>query len=207
MKKKEKDFYDAVMACNIPVLTLDHNWHKLFGGEDATPAVKALQEELNELLKRQGRATTEGKKTTALKKKLMEEIIPLADAYSKKEDKAIEKQIEEHKRLIEECNDKLKDCRLELNALPDQIKKTNRKLMFATMDICYRQLNDNAADIAAAEEWIRNTRIELKKQLVRKQEMEQQNQELYSYMHSIFGADVINLFDGEYGVKESREDG
>ena len=37
--------------------------------------------------------------------------------------------------------------------------------------------------------------------------MEQKNQELYSYMHSIFGADVINLFDGEYGKKESKEDG
>ena len=37
--------------------------------------------------------------------------------------------------------------------------------------------------------------------------LEQKNQELYSYMHSIFGADVINLFDGEYGNKESKEDG
>lgn len=91
MKKKEKDFYEAVNAYNIPVLTLDHNWHKLFGNEEATPAVKVLQEELNELLKKQGRAATEGKKTAALKKKLMEEIIPLADAYNKKEDKATEK--------------------------------------------------------------------------------------------------------------------
>ena len=75
------------------------------------------------------------------------------------------------------------------------------------MDICYRQLNENTASIAAAEDWIRDTRIELKKQLIRKQEMEQKNQELYSYMQSIFGADVINLFDGEYGNKESKEDG
>ena len=81
MKKKEKDFYEAVNAYNIPVLTLDHNWHKLFGNEEATPAVKVLQEELNELLKKQGRAATEGKKTAALKKKLMEEIIPLAEQF------------------------------------------------------------------------------------------------------------------------------
>ena len=67
MKKKEKDFYEAVNAYNIPVLTLDHNWHKLFGNEEATPAVKVLQEELNELLKKQGRAATEGKKDSRLK--------------------------------------------------------------------------------------------------------------------------------------------
>ena len=89
----------------------------------------------------------------------MEEIIPLADAYNKKEDKATEKKIEEHKRLIAECNEKLKDYRLELNALPDEIKAVNKKLMFATMDLCYRQLNENTASIAAAEEWIRDTRI------------------------------------------------
>ena len=65
----------------------------------------------------------------------MEEIIPLADAYNKKEDKATEKKIEEHKRLISECNEKLNDYRLELNALPDEIKAVNKKLMFATMDI------------------------------------------------------------------------
>lgn len=207
MKKKEKDFYEAVNAYQIPLLTLDHNWHKLFDNEEATPAIKALQEELNELLKKQGKAATEGKKTAALKKKLMEEIIPLVDAYNKKEDKATENKIEEHKRLIAECNEKISDYRRELNFLPEEIKKTNQKLMFATMDICYRRLNENSASIAASEEWIRDTRIELKKQLIRKQEMEQQNEELYSYMHSIFGADVINLFDGEYGSKERKEDG
>lgn len=34
--------------------------------------------------------------------------------------------IEEHKRLIAECNEKLKDYRLELNALPDEIKAVNK---------------------------------------------------------------------------------
>lgn len=42
-------------------------------------------------------------------------------------------------------------------------------------------------------------RVELKKRLIRKQEMEQMNQELYSYMHDIFGAEVIEIFDMKYG--------
>ena len=38
-------------------------------------------------------------------------------------------------------------------------------------------------------------RIELKKNIVRKQEKEIKNHELYSYMHDVFGADVVEIFD------------
>ena len=41
-------------------------------------------------------------------------------------------------------------------------------------------------------------RIELKKKVIRKQEKERKNQALYSYMHDIFGADVIEIFDMKY---------
>ena len=37
--------------------------------------------------------------------------------------------------------------------------------------------------------------------LILKQEKETVNQELYSYMHDIFGADVINLFDTKYKIE------
>ena len=42
---------------------------------------------------------------------------------------------------------------------------------------------------------------ELKEKLILKQEKETVNQELYSYMHDIFGADVINLFDTKYKIE------
>ena len=37
--------------------------------------------------------------------------------------------------------------------------------------------------------------MELKKNIVRKQEMDIKNHELYSFMHDIFGPDVIEIFD------------
>ena len=45
-------------------------------------------------------------------------------------------------------------------------------------------------------------RIELKKNLVRKQEKELKNHALYSYMHDIFGAEVIEIFDMKYNPEE-----
>ena len=43
-------------------------------------------------------------------------------------------------------------------------------------------------------------RDELKLKLIHKQEMEQDNQKLYSYMHDIFGADVIDIFDMKFKI-------
>ena len=50
---------------------------------------------------------------------------------------------------------------------------------------------------------MKQTRRELKKKLVRKQEKEDVNNGLYAYMHDIFGADVIELFDMQYQAQEA----
>ena len=207
MNQKEEAFYHAITGMNIPILTLDHNWHNLFGKEQATPAIKALEEELNNLLKQQGKVTSEAKKVKSVKKKLMDEIIPLADELDKNRTAGMEKKLSEHKKLIQECNDKLDEYRNILREIPGKIKKTNQELMFATMDVCYNRLKDNAKSIENTDKWIKDTRIELKKQMIRKQEMEEQNEKLYSYMHMIFGADVIDLFDVKYDMEENKEDG
>lgn len=41
----------------------------------------------------------------------------------------------------------------------------------------------------------KGNRKELKIRLVKKQALEQQNQRIYAYMHDVFGADVVDIFD------------
>ena len=36
--------------------------------------------------------------------------------------------------------------------------------------------------------------------------MEQQNQRIYSYMHDIFGADVVNVFDMQYQSEDMHKE-
>jgi hypothetical protein len=55
-------------------------------------------------------------------------------------------------------------------------------------------LKDNNADIERYQDLIKNMRIELKKDIIKKQDKEIMNREMYSYMHDIFGADVIRSF-------------
>lgn len=205
MGRREEVFEPALQNKKIPVLTLDHKWHLLFGTAEATEAVLKLETQLNELLKRQGKLNTESKEIKKLKKKLMDEIVPMVDSLEQKKDSSLEKKIEANKRLINECNEKLEAYRDELMELPGQIEKANYNLMLATMDACYDKLKENTDEITEIAGWITQVRIELKKKIIRKQEKEQQNHELYSYMHAIFGADVIDMFDMKYIPEEHQK--
>ena len=134
----------------------------------------------------------------------MSEIVPMVNEAEETGDKKIEKKIDQHKRLIEECNEKLDAYQDELKELPIEINRVNRQLMLLTMECCYRTMHQNNSEIQAIEDWVIEVRIELKKRLVEKQEMEQKNQQIYSYMHDVFGAEVLNLFDMTYNPEKKR---
>lgn len=200
-KEKDAAFSSALQGKKIPVLTLDNKWYRLLD-EMGKAAVKEQEDRLNVLLKRQGKLNTETKDIKRLKKKLMNEIMTMVDEAEQQSSKSLEKKIQEHKRLIEECNEKLESYQEELREIPYEIDKINSRLMLLTMDYCYEIMQDNEAEIQRIADWVTEIRIELKKQLIRKQEMEQKNQDIYSYMHDIFGADVVNLFDMKYNPSE-----
>ncbi len=191
MAKKGESYKQALKGKRIPILTLDNKWYRLFTMMEPDRELKHLEENLNSLLKQQGKMNTESKSLKKIKKKLMDEIVQLME----RNDKAANKKIEENKRLIEECNEKLDDYQDKLLDIPKEIDKVNYDLMIRTMEMCYEVLQTNSKEIDEIGEWITNIRIELKKNIVRKQEKEIKNHELYSFMHDIFGADVVEIFD------------
>ncbi len=205
MSRKDEVFEPALKNKNIPVLTLDHNWHKLFSNADTTQAILKLEERLNDLLKRQGKLNTESKEIKKLKRRLMNEIVPMVDELAQNKDVTLEDKIEENKRLINDCNEKLDLYSDELLELPGLIAEANYQLMLVTMDACYDALHENSKEIEEIEKWITLIRFELKKKIIRKQEKEKKNRDLYAYMHAIFGADVIDIFDMRYIPKEQRQ--
>lgn len=197
MSEKEDIYKEALMGKKIPILTLDHKWHRLFTQTEYDKHIRQLEEKLNELLKKQGKFSTEMKEVKRLKKKLLQEIMEYA-AEAAEGNAAAQKKTEENSRLVSECNEKIEECEEELFDLPKEIDKVNRQLMLATMENCYWRLKQNEAEIEETAEWIAWVREELKERLIKKQEQELMNQELYSYMHDIFGADVIDIFDMKY---------
>lgn len=204
MERTDEVFRAALEDKKIPILTLDHKWHQLFTQQEYSSEIKDMECELNGLLKRQGKVNTKNREIRKLKKKLMDEIVLLANEMENGATLRLEKEMETHKRLVNECNEKLAACEEEMLELPRQIVQLNHKLMLATMEICYQKLQENTDELNEIEEWIRNIRRELKKKVVRKQEKEMMNHQLYSYMHDIFGADVIEIFDMKYDPEQGR---
>lgn len=207
MAHSENAFKEALAGKEIPLLTLDNKWHQLFTqAQTEIPAeVQRGEAKLKELLKRQGKLNTESKDIRKVKKRLMTEIMEMADSSGGNPDAATEKKMEDNRRLINECNERLDDYARELRLLPEEIAQINHKLMLITMDICYKRIAENTREIDKIEEWVRDTRIEMKKKLVRKVENEQEVFNLYSYMHDIFGAEVIEIFDLKYNPEERRK--
>ena len=199
MSRKDEIYSPALKEKKIPILTLDNKWHRLFTQTNPNKTILRLEEELNDLLKKQGKATTESKDIKRLKKKLMQEIVENAEGTAEGNNQKALKKMEDNKRLINECNERLTMYEDQLIELPGEIDRVNRELMLQNMDICYDTLKTNETEIEETAKWVAAIRVELKKRLIRKQEMEQMNQELYSYMHDIFGAEVIEIFDMKYG--------
>lgn len=194
MDNRQELFLNALQGKKIPILTLDNKWYRLLD-EAGKKTAGSLSDRLNELLRRQGKLNTETKDIRKLKKKLMNEIVPMVDEAEQSGDTELEKKITDHKRIIEECNEKLEAYQDELLELPREIEQVNFKLMLLTMECCYDAMHANTEEIQKITDWVSQIRRELKKKLIRKQEMEMQNQEIYSYMHDVFGADVVDLFD------------
>ncbi len=187
-------FERALEGKRIPILTLDNKWYQLLD-EEARESVAQLEGELNGLLKQQGKLNNEVKEIKRLKKRLMEEIVSMMGEEEQSEDSENAQKSEQNKRLVEECNEKLEACQDQLLDLPREIERANFQLMLATMDCCYGSMAENTEAIRETEEWIAEIRVELKKRLVRKQELERHNHAIYNYMHDVFGAEVVDIFD------------
>ena len=199
MENKEELFQQSLAGKKIPVLSLDYKWHRLFTQTGVmTPEIKEDQEKLNELLKKQGKANTQIKNLSLYKKKLMAEIVELSEGIGTGENSAA---LAEHKRLVEECNEKIEEYQDQSMELPREIDQTNKRLMLATMELCYDMIQRNTQEIQEITAWVDAMRVELKKKVVKKQEKIIWNQELYAYMHDIFGPEVIEMFDMQYFSK------
>ena len=153
------------------------------------------REENSHTICRTDRAVKTAGRCGELKKRLMDEIVTLAETGCDGTDKKAEKKLDEHKALIEECNRKIDECEDLLISLPGELDEVNRKLMLKTMEISYDLLKKNGQEIETLTEWIDSTREELKEKLVRRQEMQGTSQNIYTYMHNVFGPEVVDIFD------------
>ena len=200
---KEKEYFKgALINKKVPILVLDQKWHRLFAIQGKSDEIQSTEEELNHLIARQGQANQDIKDLKKVKASLMESIVAHMDESDEQSNRpSNDKIMDENTRLINEVNEKIEACEDELLELPKQIKETNERLMLASMEFCYEKLRTNDEEIKEIDAWIKQVRIDLKKNIIKKQNREINSKEIYSYMHDIFGAEIIDVFD----LKEEEE--
>lgn len=194
----EQTFIAALQGKKVPILVLDQKWHRLFAIHGKPDEVKALEAELGTLLARQGKLTNELKELKKLKTKLMGNIVQNmddAEAAAASNDG----------KMIDEINQKSDAYEDELLELPEKIREVNQQLMLKSMDYFYDKLKVNREESKEIEEWIAQVRIDLKKNIIRKQNRDINNREIYAYLHDIFGPEVIDLFDVQLDTNEGLE--
>ena len=195
--KTEEEFKKALSDKNIPILVLDQKWHRLFAIHGKTDEIKEAETEVSELLALQGKINNELKKLKKIKSQLMDDIVQNMDDENDNSAER-EKKRQENKKLIDEVNEKIAEEEDRLLEIPKEIKDANERLMILSMDYFYSKIRVNHTEAQEIEEWIAQVRIDLKKNIIRKQNRTINNKEIYSYLHDIFGAEVLDLFDIQY---------
>lgn len=201
--KEEQELLQALSQTKVPILVLDQKWHRLFALNGKPEEVKTPEAVLNDLLERQGQLNNDMKDLKKTKSRLMDNIVQnMEGTHEENINDISSRKLEEDRRLIDEINGKIEEYEDELLDLPRQIQEANRTLMVATMNFCYQKLRDNVNEIDEITAWITQVRIDLKKNIIKKQNREINNRQIYSYMHDIFGAQILDLFD----LKEEDEE-
>lgn len=192
--------YEIVKNKKLPILTLDNRWHELLPDSEKTDYIRELEQKVNKLLKKQGKLVDDIKDMKKLKKHLMKDILINMDIGKDRD-----KKLGRLKQNIHEINDRIEAEMNELGDIPYQIKEVNEKLVVESMQLFYERMESNEAELKNVAEWINRMRDELTNKILLKQELETKNVALYTYMHDILGADLIEMFDKHHQKNSSRQ--
>lgn len=204
MRKKQKsvDFSNLLSSKRIPIVVLDERWHKLFEKEPKSSKIIELEKKLNDLLKQQGRLVTEGKSLKSAKNQLMDGIVANMNVDLSPAGKLNGKKLQKSQKLIQEINGKLKETDNDLAEIPYRIREANSKLVVEGINQCYQKLEVNADERNELDLKMNAMREELKHMIVRKQDLEEENANIYTYMHDVLGSEIMETLDQKYGRKK-----
>lgn len=195
---KDIDFKKIFKNKKIPILTLDERWYALFPDEEKPSHIKDIEDELNELMKRQGKLVTDLKDMKKLKNSLMKEIIDNMDVDDSAAGMKKAKKLDQNQKFIKELSEKIKVTEDEIIEIPYHIKAVNEKLMIESAKECYKRLDYNNEKIDEITQWVNHVREELKEKILIKQDMETQNNTIYSYMHDLLGPNLLQSLDESF---------
>lgn len=206
-KTEEVQYENYIDMKKVPILPLDNRWHQLFPDNSKPARIKKLEKEVMDIIKKENGVSQDIKNLLNLKKKLMSEIVSNMEEADESNEKTRQKKLAASQKLILDINNKKTNLENEKYELPYKLIKANEALLLESIEICYNRIKNNQRQVEALTEWIEKTRMELKKNVVVRQEKMDDNNNVYAYMHDMLGPEFMEVFDSghNYSNKKSEE--
>lgn len=182
---------------HMPIATLDNTWHQLIS-DIKTPQIVALEKELTNLLKEQGKLNTDHLEYTRLKKEMLDTILNLTHEAFELESKDAAKKIDNQQKMVLKINDNLEEIEEQLEGVPKKIQEVNGLLLGETVQLCYKHINTYKAKSEKLDEEIQVIRCELMNKTESKKAYDQQAEQLYQYLHQLIGPGFMEKLDNKY---------
>ena len=190
---KEEQFLSRFRGVEVPILILDERWHHIFNDNNKNALVRELEVALRESFKRQARISEELEKAENTKQKLMKRIIDnmrvaqVSAEEAKKQDKS--------QQMIKEINTEIAELEAEYEDMPQRIKALNEELLIESMRVCYRIMEANKVQLEKQKVLVEEAQQLLMERTLVKQNLEKENHQMYTFMHRMFGRNILELFD------------
>lgn len=200
-KKKSKkipdsyDFASLVSGRKIPLLILDEKWLELFEIGRMPSEVKELQNELGKIVAKQGKIIDEIAGLKRYKSNLLQEIVENMGVDESTIGVLRAKKLEKNQRLVNEIKEKITINEEILDELPKEMQKVNEELLIISSNICYEKLHSNSEEIKQLNAEIEELSEMLMMKKLEKQDKEQSINKMYTYMHNMYGAEIMELLD------------
>ena len=197
MFSKTIDLEENIILKNrIPILVNDENWSKIFGGiEDKV--IQSTKNELEELLKEQKKAEREIARLQKEKVKAMKMILNISDIINNKEKVESADLLDQYKDKIYLINEKIDGIQYRLEAIPQEIRDTNFRLLEATVKYGYRELKEKKNKLEKIAEEIEELKERLRESINEKHDYEEWINSTYTFLHGMLGNEEMERLDDE----------
>lgn len=186
---------DNLKKNKIPILVLDKNWHYMFPPGRKTQKMLNLENNLNQLLKEQGRLINEEKDYNRFKKDCMNNIMELMEEAYTNENSEAQKNMSKSQKYIEQINNKIDSIEDRLIMLPIEIKNVNNELLSESINMCYSEMKADKEKIEQLDKEINELREQLKDRIDEKTVKQEIIDRTYTFLHNLVGVDIINKID------------
>ncbi len=195
---KEIKFEDNIIKKNrIPILIYNPEWIQLFTNFSSKSLRKSV-EGLEQLLEKEKAYEAEQKELEKRKKVLMNKILYISKEINEdKHNEAIPK-MEEAQRELLLINERLPQLLEELEMLPSLINQQNTVVLKETIKRAYDLIQENKDGAEKYQDEVNSIRQKLGELIKRKVDMEENVNNLYSFIHGMVGADEMEKLDFSY---------